>query len=167
MNKICDWCDKELPGGPADGVSDGQVTYGLCDVCSNKLVSPTLSNVVNFLESVDAPVFVANGDARFIAANGKARHLAGGDPAEIEGWLVGDVFDCVWADLHGGCGKSECCRACLIKIAVTETIANGRAVTRSPAYLDVKTAEGIQRQHYVISTLKAGDAVLLRMDLAS
>ena len=120
--------------------------------------------LLNCLESDDAPVFVANGDARFIAANGKARHLAGGDPAEIEGWLVGDVFDCAWADLDGGCGKSECCRACLIKDAVTETIASGLAVTRKPAYLDVKTAAGVRRERYVISTLKAGDAVLLRMD---
>ena len=122
------------------------------------------TNLSDFLDGLDAPVFIANGDARFIAANGKARHLAGGDPAEIEGWLVGDVFDCAWADLYGGCGKAECCRACQIKDSVTETLASGRAVKRKPAYLDVRTPEGVQRQHYVISTLRAGDAVLLRID---
>ena len=122
------------------------------------------TNLLDFLDGFDAPIFIANGDARFIAANRLARSVAGGDPAELKGWLIADVFDCVWADLYGGCGKAECCRACLIKDALTETMTSGRAVMRKPAYLDVKTAEGVQRQHYVISTLKAGDAVLLRMD---
>jgi len=164
LTKICDWCDRELLAWSTDGVSDRQITNGMCFDCAEKLAVPSLSSLVDYLESLDAPVFLANGDARFIAANRLARHVAGGDPAEIIGWLIADVFDCVWADLYGGCGKAECCRACLIKDAVAETIASGRVVTGKPAYLDVKTAEGVQRQHYVISTLKAGDAVLSRMD---
>ena len=166
--KPCDWCDGETSAAPAggatDGASDGASVAGLCEECAKRLAEPSLPNLVGFLEGVDAPVFVANGDARFIAANRRARHIAGGNPAEIEGWLVGDVMDCAWADSHGGCGKSECCRACAIRDALIETLTSGTAVTRKPAYMDVKTRAGIRREHYVISTLKAGDAVLLRMD---
>jgi PAS domain-containing protein len=122
------------------------------------------SDLREFLENLDAPLFIANGDARFVAANGAARYLAGGDPAEIEGWLLADVFDCAWADQAGGCGQSECCRACLIRDSVKETLASGRPVTRRPAYLEVRSGEGVRRDRYLISTLKAGEAVLLRID---
>lgn len=146
------------------GKAGGRVTDGLCVVCAEKLALPSLSNLVEYLESLDAPIFIASGDARFIAANGPARTVAGGDPAEIEEWLIGDVFDCVWSDSNGSCGKADCCRACLIRSSVAETLDTGRPVKRKPAYLDVRTPEGIQRKHYEISTLKAGDAVLLRVD---
>jgi hypothetical protein len=123
-----------------------------------------MRNLVDYFETLDSPIFVANGDSRFIAANTLARTLAGGNPSEIESWLIADSLDCVWADVYGGCGEAECCRACLIIHALTETIATGRAITRKPAYLDVQTENGVERQHYLISTLKAGEAVLLKMD---
>lgn len=164
LSRSCDWCEEALKASSATDSSDGRVTDGLCVECAEKLTLPALGSLLDYLDSLDAPVFIAHGDARFIAANRLARTVAGGDPAEIKDWLIGDLFDCVWADSYGGCGKAECCRACLIKDSVTETMASGRAVKRKPAYLDVLTAEGVQRQHYVVSTLKAGDAVLLRID---
>lgn len=164
MNKTCDWCEVELVEDACAGTGDGRVTTGLCAECAAKLALPWLPNLLEYLDSLDAPIFIANGDARFIAANRVARTVAGGDPGEIKDWLIADVFDCVWADIYGGCGKTECCRACLIRDSVTETLASGRAVRRKPAYLDVRSPSGVERQHYLISTLKAGDAVLLRID---
>ncbi len=166
MTKICDWCNKELPAESAVGASTAQEMGFTCDECAKRIVSTNGSNVVDFLHSLEAPVFVADSDARFIAANGEARRLAGGDPTEVEGWLVGDSFDCAAADLPGGCGKAECCRACIIRTAVTETMKSGRTIARRPGYLDVRANGIVQRKHYLISTLKAGDAVLLRIDPA-
>ncbi len=167
MTKICDWCSMEIGEGNTvlpTRASEDQSADGQCPECSKKLALPVLSNVLEYLDGLETPVFLADGDARFIAANRKARRLAGGDPAEIEGWLIGDFFDCIQADLPGGCGKDECCRACLIRTAVGETTETGQRVSREPAYLDVKTSHGVQRKHYFVSTLKAGDAVLLRID---
>lgn len=164
MAVTCNWCDRGMRPPVAIGGNGDEEARGICDVCAKKLVLPTRGSAIGFLHSLDAPVFVADGDARFIAANGAARELAGGDPAEIEGWLAGDVFDCAWAGQAGGCGQSECCRACTIKSAISETIEKGRNVSRRKAYVDRSVDGRVLRDHFLVSTLRAGDAVLLRLD---
>lgn len=166
MIKVCAWCQKELPRDRADGVRDGKVTHGICDVCAENLASPNRAGVLEFLESLSEPVFLAGSDSRTVPGNSQARRLAGGDPAETGKDLVGDIFDCANSSLPGGCGRTECCRACTIRAAVSETIEKGRSVIRRRTYLDVRTANGVRRKHFHVSTLRAGDAVLLKIEEA-
>ena len=162
MIRICAWCKQELPHGRADGVRDGTITHGICDSCAQNLASPHPAGVQEFLEDLDAPVFLAGSDSRTLPANGCARKLAGGNPEEAANTLLGDIYECENAVKPGGCGRTVCCRACTIQLAVSETLDSGNAVLRRPAYLTASNGNG--KKHFLISTFKAGDAVMVKID---
>ena len=56
---------------------------------------------------------------------------------------------------------------CVIRRSVTATLTTGRAVARAEAEQRVLSAEGERTKRFVISTERAGELVLLRIDEAT
>ncbi len=164
MRRICAWCKKELSTGPAGGGADEPISHGICDDCATLLSSDPQRSAGDFLESLKEAVFLVGGGGRIVSANGAARAVAGKELTDIEDHLAGDVFECSNAELPGGCGKTQHCKACTIRNSVTETLATGKAVERVPAYQLKKGANGVQGKRYLISTERVGASVMLRID---
>jgi PAS domain-containing protein len=162
--KVCAWCKKRLPAGLADGHTDGLITHGICDECAELLLTDRRRPIREFLDSLEEAVFLVNSEGRVMSANKAAQRVVGKDQSDIEDQLGGDVFECANADLPGGCGKTERCRACTIRNTVMDTLASGHGVSCATAYQDIKTAAGAQRMRFLISTERVGAGVLLRID---
>ena len=117
-----------------------------------------------YLDHLEAPVLVVNGDGVVKTANKVAQDLLQKDLSEIEGYLGGKVFECVHSTEPGGCGETIHCSGCAIRRTVMETLNTGNNQLRVPASLDCKTHTGVCGIHYLISTEKLGEVVLLRVD---
>jgi hypothetical protein len=164
VKRICAWCKSELPTTNEGAAIDGAITHGICDDCAQALSAAPRKTAGQFLESLSEPVFLLGAGGRIVSANSAARSVVGKELTAIEDRLNGDVFECVNADLPGGCGNTEHCKACIIRNTVNETIATGKGVVRTPAHQDVKTADGVQTKRYLISTERVAEFVLLRID---
>jgi PAS domain-containing protein len=164
VKKICAWCLRELVTGSEEGGSRGPISHGICHECAARLNSEPRSSVGAFLGKLNEAVFLVGAGGRIVSANSAARAVVGKELAAIEDRLSGDVFDCENADLPGGCGKTQHCKACAIRNSVEETLATGMAVERVPAYQGIKTADGVRQKRFFISTERVGDSVMLRID---
>ena len=152
MRRICAWCKKELSTGTAGGGADEPISHGICDDCAALLNSDTRRSAGDFLESLQDAVFLVGAGGRIVSANRAARDVVGKELAAIENRLGGDVFACANADLPGGCGRTQHCKACAIRNSVNETLATGTSVVRVPAYKNIKTVGGMQQKRFLIST---------------
>ena len=118
-----------------------------------------------FLDSLADPVLLVDKGGFVITANARARSALGKDLEDIEGILGGEVMECAFARLPGGCGRTAHCAACEVRASVTYTIETGSPLSRVEAYVDVATPRGSERRQLFISTERVGQAVLLRLDV--
>jgi hypothetical protein len=112
---------------------------------------------------LDAPVYLVDADVCVLAANSAAVALAGKPIPQVHNTLCGDVLDCINASLPGGCGKTELCPDCTFRNTVNETFATGRPVMQRLAALVKTTKDKTETLHFLISTWKDGEIVMLRL----
>jgi hypothetical protein len=146
--------------------TDERISHGICRDCLEQFMAGSGESLDAFLESLEAPVCVVDEECRIIAANALAQHTISKDMGQIRGRLGGEVFGCEHSRLPGGCGHTVHCESCTIRNTVIETFETGKPCTRVPACRDLDTIAGPRRVRFTISTEKAGDAVLLRIDEA-
>ena len=58
---------------------------------------------------------VVDGDGRIQSANKLGRETVSKDMDHITGYLGGEVFQCHYATLPGGCGQTLHCKSCVIR----------------------------------------------------
>ena len=162
MKRVCAWCDKVL--GTMVSKVKGDITHGICQDCLDKLLAnnkpATMSKYINKFEF---PVIEVDGTGRIVLANVSASKMLGKHADKIKDELCGDAFDCVYAELPGGCGQTEHCAICTVRNAVTETYNTGKPLINLEAYQNIKTSRGVKKKRFVISTEKIFDLVLLRI----
>jgi PAS domain-containing protein len=164
MKIVCAWCDKVLGEKNPSATTDEVVSHGICQECAKKMLAPMAMPMTAFLDRFPAPVFLMDGDVRVIAANTKGYSVLGKKPEDVDGRLGGDAFECSYAKLPGGCGKTVHCKSCAIRLTVTDTIQTGRSHFRVPAYPDLHLITGEKRIRFHISTCKAVNSVILSID---
>jgi PAS domain-containing protein len=164
MKIICAWCDKVLGGKNPGTTADEVVSHGICPECVREMLAPMAVPMTAFLDRFPAPIFFVDVDGRITAANNKAYSLLNKEPDEVDGRLGGDAFECVYAKLPGGCGKTVHCKTCTIRITVLDTMQTGTNHHHVPAYPDLHLITGDRRIQFYISTQKAGDWVFLIID---
>ena len=162
MKHICAWCKEPILKDDSDA-ADNSISHGLCDKCLFDMEYKRIP-IQDFLNEIDGPVLMENSDGRIFAANQAAQSSLNKDISEIQGQLKGDVFECVYADLPGGCGCTEHCSACTIRQTVQLTHETGQNQSGIKAYHYHNTPEGPEHYWITISTEKIGDSVLLRID---
>ena len=164
MKRVCAWCKTELGNLSTGGVTDDTITHGICKKCKEYFFSNKRSEFNDFLDRLAAPVLVVNPEGIVTTANKNARFMLGKDLSQIEGELGGDVMECAYARLPGGCGNTVHCKSCTIRNTVMDTFETGKSRIKVPAYPDIQTPSGVQNIRFLISTEKAENFVLLRID---
>lgn len=164
MKSVCSWCNKVIRNYSSDTCLDGIITHGICDECLNKVLWPHRPAMMDFLDSLDAPVVVIDSSGSVTNANKSARGLLQKELPDIEGFQGGNVFECAFAKLPEGCGKTLHCDGCTIRNTVMDTMQSGKNHLNVPAGLSRGTGDKYDELELLISTEKVRDVVLLRID---
>ncbi len=117
----------------------------------------------SLLEAIDQPALLLQENPRqVVAANQRALALFG--KTHVAGRRGGEVFDCIHAFSEAGCGKDPHCEPCTIKGAIVNTFSTCQPHRSVAATLQVSKAEGIRPYTLQVSTEKAGDLALVRIE---
>ena len=163
MKRVCAWCKKVIKDED-DPLSKGNITHGMCSQCFIETTSFNPRTAKQILEYVQEPIFVIDSNGTIKSANKSGQLLVGKEYEEIENALGGDAFECSYASLGSGCGKTEHCKTCAIRNIVMDTLNAGFGFKSVPAYQSIKTSSGTKIIRFLISTEKVGDKVLLKID---
>jgi PAS domain-containing protein len=175
MKRVCAWCGAGLAsaGAVAEAIAGAPdqanvpVSHGVCPSCYRRLLGESVSDFAEFLETLGAPVLLVDADVSVREANSRALALLGKKRSELSGRRGGEVIECGNSRLPGGCGQQDRCRTgCVIRRSVTHTLATSQAVVRAEAVQEVFTSQGVGEIRFRISTEKAGNLVLLRIEAA-
>lgn len=165
MKKICGWCRKDLGEVPAANTREGEFSTGICKECGEFFSKNRADrSMIDFLNSLPVPVVVADGDCRIEFANTPACQIMGKGLDDFKGSLGGDAFQCARARLPGGCGQTEHCKACTIRMCIEQTYKTGEDQKKVSATLTKETPNGEQVFRFLISTKKQDDVVFLKID---
>ncbi|TFH28312.1 MAG: hypothetical protein E4G98_05440 [Promethearchaeota archaeon] len=162
MDYLCAWCKQPLLKKDSDATNHS-ISHGICEKCRFELEYNRIP-IQDLLNEMDGPILMQNSDGRVFAANHAAQNTLKKKISEIQGKLRGDVIECVYAALPGGCGYTEHCSACIIRQTVQITHETGQSQNGIKASHFHITPKGPKRYWITISTEKVGDAVLLRID---
>ncbi len=164
MARTCTWCNAEIQLPDSGRHAGRSMTEALCTECSEQFVFQMGVPLQSFLDSLPAPVFVVDDDVIVKAANSLGYELLEKTPDQIRDRIGGVVFECAWARLPEGCGRTIHCSACAIRRSVFYTYETGKSLIEVPATLRYYQKKEDQELAMFISTEKMGDVVLLRID---
>jgi len=164
MKKVCAWCGKKMGTVSSDKKTSKLITHSICYKCANIQLAEFGTPLQKFLDGIDAPVALVDSDGNIRTANTKVRKLVRKDLSKIEGYSGGEVFECAYSRLPGGCGNTIHCSGCTIRKTVMETYATGKSLLKVPATLIQQISTEKNEIRLLISTEKAADFVLLRID---
>ena len=162
MNRQCAWCK----GSVAKTLSPDRrrIADSVCGNCSESFVFQMGVPLQTFIDSLQAPIFVVDGDVVVQAANKWGYAMLKKDATQVLKQLGGVVFECAYARLPGGCGRTVHCSGCAIRRSVYHTMETGKSLTRVAAILNCGEAPEPGKIAMHISTEKMGNIVLLRVD---
>ena len=160
MKKICASCGKDLGSIPGTENTEG-LSHGLCKSCAIHFLADVGMPLEEFIEGLDVPVVTVTTGSLIGTANEAAKKILGKDLPEISGFRGGDVFECKYAVLPGGCGQTVHCSGCTIRKTVADTLATGRTHRNVPAFLNHNEPEGDRKIDMLITTEKKGGIVFL------
>jgi hypothetical protein len=157
---MCAWCKSELEtdSGVPDG---GEARTVICPSCAENMLYQDGVDLQLYLDSLPVPVVLVDSNGRVKTANINALLLLNKNLTEIRGNLGGDVFECRYARLPGGCGKTVHCSGCTIRQSVNETFSTGKPVVNRLAYI---SGHSSRRLSLSISTELINGAVFLRVE---
>ena len=161
MIRVCAWCKKDL------GIEHDTkkiITHGICDSCAANFIQDLGMPLYIFLDKLKVPIFLVDKDGLMLTANKDARTLLGKDINEIKGMRGGEVIECAYAHLEGGCGRTHHCKSCTIRNLVMATHETGNSFHRVLAYPDINTGDGVRKMRFEISTELVAGVVFLRID---
>ena len=158
---FCAMCHKSIAPGT---VARRAITSSVCDECFRHLEARSGMPLLDFLNGLGVPVLVADIDGVVQVANKHLLELVGKGLPQVRGQRGGDVFECAYAHLPEGCGRTVHCSGCAIRRAVTETFITGKSLHKVPAYLNRGVVTQFLQLGLLISTEKAWGMVLLRID---
>jgi hypothetical protein len=164
LKRICAWCDKEYPSDEFD-LDSTFLTHGICPACEAFFEDNEPTSLRGFLNRLEIPVVCVDSDVRVVAASDKACELLGHNANDMADIMGGELVECRWSRLPEGCGRTEHCVGCDIRLAVGYTAQTGKGISRRPVYLDRISEDGSYgRVELLLSTEQRGAVVLLRID---
>jgi hypothetical protein len=105
-----------------------------------------------------------DGHNRVVSANGNALDLLKKNLAAINHVILGNVFECAYSRLPGGCGKTSHCSGCTIRNAIMDTFVTGEPNLNVPATVISGSMGNGEPVSLKISTEKALNYVLLKVE---
>jgi len=166
VDRVCAWCGEKMGLTERRATYRFPVTHGMCGTCSHLLATYRDVNLDQLINRLEQPVLVVDELTSLVVTANEPAAAAFGKPlGAFAGERGGSVTECVNAYEPGGCGEAEHCTGCTIRHLVMETASSGRGEDRAIAYQHRVGPDGIRKQHYLISTEKLEDLILLRMEL--
>ncbi|MBL7076765.1 MAG: hypothetical protein ISS31_04775 [Kiritimatiellae bacterium] len=162
MQKACVLCSREMGRASRDAVRPGIDTRTLCLGCEQHFLAQCGVSLDRYLKGFSMPVVVVAPDGRIVLANNDACEMLHKTPLQIESRLGGDVFECEYARLPGGCGRTEHCKGCAIRMTVMDTMVTGKPHHAVRAHLNPHLPD--RSQCFLISTEKRGSIVFLGVE---
>lgn len=154
MKIICSYCRKDM--GEKEPLEDTDPTHSICDECYAYYIDQIRGmSCSDYLDRYDVPILIVDRQGRVAASNRRAQEALGRSEREMTGLLGGEVMECEFARLPGGCGGTEHCLACSIRKTVEETFNTGESVLRKKTYLN----RSDRRYELVISTCRVNGFV--------
>lgn len=166
MTLHCTWCNNEILPEQAGPQTESRVTRGICSSCREHFAFQMGVPLQTFLDSLPVPIFVVDDDVVVQSANRSGYALLQKGPDEILQRRGGIVFECAYARLPEGCGRTVHCTGCAIRRSVAHTYETGESLENVPALLHCGREGEEQDIAMRISTEMMGDIVLLRLDSA-
>jgi len=164
MKRVCAWCLKEMGVVETSERPDTEISHGICENCLDNLTAQSGMSFQHYLDSLPLPVFMVDGNVEVIAVNSRACAVLGKKNAELIHHLGGNVFECQYARLPLGCGRTIHCSGCTIRKAVTRTFETGEPLSMVPATLSHADLDHPTEISLYITTAKVGDMFMLRVD---
>lgn len=168
MRRVCAWCRRELGFVENTKHPDSEVSHGICAECVQNFSFQTGVPYQQYMDSIPMPVLmlVVHADTYLITkhVNRKACEVLRKDPEEMVQHLAGNVFECAHARLPEGCGRTMHCSGCTIRRAVMETYRTGKPQSMVPATLKRTFSGKNDRLDLLITTIRIGEVVLLRIE---
>jgi hypothetical protein len=164
IRRVCAWCGGEMGQVAGRAPHRYPVTHGICDACSHILSNFKDVPLDQLIGRLDGPVMVVHEiSGEVVAANAGAAAVFGQAAEDMIGLRGGVVVECIHSTESGGCGNTVHCSGCSIRRLVNDTTLSGDGVERTATYQYRVTSQGIRMQHYLISTEKIRDLILLRI----
>lgn len=160
----CAWCRSVYRRDDGPRGEESEASHGICPSCSDNLRFQQGAPLGEFLDSLKTPVFVLDGSGVVKGVNRSGCEKLGKGPREIVQHLGGNVFECAYARLPEGCGRTVHCSGCTIRRAVTKTYETGQPQSFVPAVLNQGDAGEPARVSLTITTVKVDGFVFLRVD---
>lgn len=164
MQRQCAWCGRSLDDVPVEPIHGKKVSHGICGKCHARLGARSGVPISEFVDSLDEPVLLMDADHTIGMANEAALELLGNGGDPVLGERTGTVFDCENAHLPGGCGATIHCSGCVIRHAVAHTHLTGEPRLNIPATIRVVEDAGLADVDLVVSTIRLGGRVLLKVE---
>ncbi|MBD3242933.1 MAG: hypothetical protein GF331_20240 [Chitinivibrionales bacterium] len=165
MDVVCAWCGTPIKTSADSRQGKEKRSHGMCPDCRDFFTENKPGTLHEFINRLPVPVLVVNEHRVVETANRRASEVLGKPLPTMQGRLGGEVMECAYARLPGGCGKTVHCAGCTIKQAVLETFASGVGVQGLETYQDLIVDGETQRMRIVISTEPAGGVVHVKIDV--
>jgi hypothetical protein len=147
--------------------TESRVTRGICTACREHFAFQMGVPLQTYLDSLPVPIFVVDGDAVVQAANKQGYRTLQKGPDQVLKRLSGVVFECAYARLPAGCGRTVHCSGCAIRRSIAHTYETGESLYSVPASLHCGGEGGSHDVSLSISTEMMGNVVLLRLEYAA
>jgi len=159
---VCYVCNEFIAQKKADNFPEDEISHGLCDYCAHHSMAQFGLTMEEFLNGFKEPIVMVGPSGSIMRANHVAKSMLQKTSQEIVGFLGGDVFECEYALLPGGCGKTSHCLGCSIRSLVERTYKNQKGEKNVTCYL--KRADNEKpdfRLRMVLTTEYRNDMVYL------
>jgi hypothetical protein len=120
----------------------------------------------SYLDSLPVPIFVVDDDVVVQAANKLGYAMLNKQPDQVLKRLGGIVFECAYARLPEGCGRTVHCTGCAIRRSVAHTYETGESLYDVPALLHCGRESEENAVILRLSTEMLGNVVVLHIDRA-
>jgi len=164
MNTTCAWCNNEMNEEQGALREGGTIVRSICTTCLEGFTFQMGVPLQTFVDSLPVPIFVVNDDVVVQAANKLGYALLNKDSQSVLKKLGGIVFDCAYAQLPEGCGRTIHCSGCAIRRSVYHTYTTGKSLIAVPATLHGGEQGKTQAVALKVSTEKMGDVILLQVE---
>jgi len=166
MSTTCSICRETMLVGDTAALEGPR--FSLCGDCRISFelgsVARRSASLSALLERYADPVIVVDACGRLLACNHLAEGAVGRPIASLLGLQPGEVLECKHAAEGAGCGKTEHCGACAVRLALNYTLAHGRGCEHMPATLDCTYRGKPAVRRFTLSTQKIGDLVRILLE---
>lgn len=161
MKHICAWCQAEI-SIQTNEISEKDISHGICENCKIDLEYKRIK-LDDFLNKIPFPVLAVDVEGNVSLMNQQAEQSLQKTNENYKGKPGGDIMECMYSFLPDGCGNTIHCTACTIRNTVMKTHETGQEQQNVVAYQYLKTTDGNQKFEILISTLKIGEVVVVKI----